>query len=182
MDTAMENRPGAAIGVLLAGLQAGTVGTLWMLAWMGLSASWKHLSFWTFENLLATSFYGNGALEPGFGTHTVSGMALAIAIYTALGAAFAVAAGRRRMSRLRLLLLGMLFGVCWYYLSFRLLWKGVVPLVAMLHPVQPTLVGHLIYGAAIGRFPAYMRQAGQAAPAGTAGEPAPAAEEPKAPR
>jgi len=163
MDTATESRPESTVVVLLAGLQAGMTGTLWMLAWMGISSSWKRLSFWTFENLMATAFYGGSALEPGFSSRTVSGAALAIVIYTALGAAFAIAT-KRPMPRVRVLLLGILFGVSWYYLSFRLLWKGAMPLVAMLHPTQPTLFGHLIYGATLGRMLPRCRTGPQACP------------------
>jgi hypothetical protein len=141
---------------MIAGLQAGMVGALVMLGWMGVSAVWSRLSFWTAENLFASAFYGTRALNPGFSSRTVSGLALYLVIYSSLGAVFSAAA-KLRLPRLRVLLLGILFGICWYYLSFRLLWRGVMPLVALLHPEQPTIVGHVIYGALIGRFPAYIR-------------------------
>ena len=31
-----------------------------------------------------------------------------------------------------------------------------MPVVALLHAPQPTAVGHLIYGAILGRYPAYL--------------------------
>jgi hypothetical protein len=158
MDTAPERgRPGA-LAALLCGLQAGMLGVLWMLAWLGVSALWQRLSFWTPENLMAAAFYGAGALRGGFSSRAVSGMALYLVLYSALGALFALAA-RERWTRTRTVLAGMLFGLGWYYLSYRLIWKGVMPLAAMLHPERATIAGHLLYGAVLGRFPEHQRPA-----------------------
>lgn len=139
---------------MLAGLQAGMTGTLWMLAWMGFAAKWKRLSFWTAENLFATAFYGDAALVPGFSVRTISGLALYILIYSTLGALFALL-WRRSMPRTRVVLLGILFGAGWYYVSFHLLWRAAMPLVTLLHPERVTLIGHVVYGAMLGRYPLY---------------------------
>ena len=34
-----------------------------------------------------------------------------------------------------------------------------MPLAALLYPERPTMIGHLIYGAILGRFPVYQRGA-----------------------
>ena len=52
--------------------------------------------------------------------------------------------------------LGIFFALCWYYLAFRVLWKSAIPLVSLLHAERPTLLGHLIYGTFVGRYPAYL--------------------------
>jgi hypothetical protein len=75
--------------------------------------------------------------------------------------------------RLRLTLTGILFGIGWYYLSFHGLWKAAAPLVALLHVESVTLWGHLLYGAMLGRYPAY---AARRAPAEQAAETALAAD------
>lgn len=155
MDTATEGRPARALTASLAGLQAGMIAVLGMLAWMGVSAVWKRLSFWTAENLLATFFYGDAALAPGFSTRTVSGLALFLMLYSLLGAFFAVVM-RRRLPPARLALAGIFFGLCWYYVSYRMIWRSVMPLVALLHPEQPTLIGHALYGAVLSLFPHYL--------------------------
>jgi hypothetical protein len=155
MGTATETRTEWAMPPLLAGLQAGMTGALAMLAWMGVSALWKHVSFWSWENLFATAFFGGAALHPGFSFRTVSGTALWLVLYRVLGAAFAAATGRR-YPRTRVMLLGVAFGVAWYYVSFGLLWRSAMPLVALLHPVRPTIIGHVIYGMLVGRFPEYL--------------------------
>jgi hypothetical protein len=163
MDTASERAGAGPLSALLAGLQAGMQGVLWMLAWLGVYAAWQRLSFWTPENLMATAFYGSGALRRDFSGRTISGMALYLLLYSTLGALFALAL-RARRTRPRTILLGVLFGLCWYFLSYRLIWKRVMPLAALLYPERPTMIGHLIYGAILGRFPAYQRRAEEAQP------------------
>jgi hypothetical protein len=152
----------------LAGLQAGMMATLAMLLWMGISAVWQQRTFWTSENLLATTFYGSRALHNGFSTSTFSGLALYLLLYSTLGCFFAYGAGKRAPSP-RLALTGIATGLGWYYLSFHLLWRAVGPLVPILHAVTPTVLGHMIYGAGIGRFPRFL----PAAPVGPQPEPAP---------
>ncbi len=94
MTAAMENRPPGKITAFLAGLQGGMVGILCMLAWLGVSASWLRRSFWTSENLVAGAFYGDAAVQRGFVAGSVSGAALYILVYTALGGLFAAAVPR----------------------------------------------------------------------------------------
>jgi hypothetical protein len=142
------------ISLFLAGLEAGMIASLCYLAWMGGTAVLQRRSFWTAENLMASVFYGDSAIRRGFGTITISGIALYVGLYSLLGAMFAMAA-RDRMPRLRLTLSGILFGIGWYYLSFHLIWKGVAPLVPLLHVEGTTLWGHAIYGAMLGRYPAF---------------------------
>ncbi len=155
MEPANENRRSGRFFLLLAGLQAGMLGVCWMLAWLGVSAAWQRRSFWTAANLMASVFYGGNAIRSGFSARTLSGLALYLLIYSTLGALFAVALGRR-LSRLRVLLVALAFALGWYYISFRLLWKGVMPLVAQLHTGRSTVLGHLIYGTFLSRYPAYL--------------------------
>ena len=171
MDTAMENPRATALQAILAGLQGGMLGACWMLAWFGISAEWEQRSFWTAENLMASAFYGDAAIRTGFAGKTMTGAALYLLIYSILGALFAAVVADR-LPRFRVVLLGILFAMGWYYFSFRLLWKSVMPLVALLHSSQPTALGHAIYGAVLGRYPVYLPRK-EAAPAAEipAGEP-----------
>ena len=59
---------------------------------------------------------------------------------------------RDRFTRMRIFLLSLVFALGWYYLSFRLLWRSVMPLVSLLHVEGTTAFGHLIYGAVLGRY------------------------------
>jgi hypothetical protein len=157
MDAATESSRPPALSAFLAGLQGGMVGVLCMLAWLGISATWQQRSFWTAENLMATVFYGNRAIRSGFAGETVSGLAVYVALYSLLGALFA-ALLRDRLPRLRTFLLALVFALGWYYLSFRVLWRSAMPLVALLHVQGTTAFGHLIYGAVLGRYPAHWRK------------------------
>jgi len=155
MEAAANPPPSASLDRFLAGLQAGMLGVLWMLAWMGVASAFERRSFWTPENLFATALHPDAGLT-GFGFSTLSGMALYLLLYSALGAAFAVAVTLRPLSQLRLNLLAILFGLAWYFASFQGLWKIAAPLVFFLQPTQSTIFGHLIYGALLGRFHSYL--------------------------
>jgi hypothetical protein len=154
MDGATESRGARWLSAGSAGLQAGMLGVWWMLMWLGLSDVWQRRGFWTAENLMASAFYGERAIRSGFALRTVPGLALYLALYSLLGALFAAAVGDR-IPRLRVVLVSMAFGLSWYYFSFRLIWRSLLPLVALLHSAQSTAVGHLVYGAVLGRYPAY---------------------------
>jgi hypothetical protein len=159
MDSANDSVPADPLPVLLAGIHAGVTGTLGMLAWFGLSAAWQRRSFWTAANLLASTFYGDAAIHAGFARSTVTGVALYLVLYGILGACFAIAV-RSRVRGAGLALLGIVFAVGWYYLSFGVIFKKVSPLVALLHMERSTIVGHIIYGGLLGRFPAYVGRGG----------------------
>ena len=149
------SKPPGRFSFFLAGLQAGMLAVLWMLAWMGFTAMWQRRSFWTSENLLATTFYGGAAVRDGFTASTASGLALYLLVYSTLGGLIAAAVGLRLGPR-RLLLASIAAALGWYYISFHYVWKPVSPLIPLLHAVRPNLVGHIIYGAFLARFPNYL--------------------------
>jgi hypothetical protein len=82
----MGRRPASALAVFLAGLQAGMIAVLWMLAWMGVSAMWQRRSFWSAENLMASVLAGSPAIRNGFRRHNERNRAHLL-IYSRLGAA-----------------------------------------------------------------------------------------------
>ncbi len=157
MTAAMESRPPGRTAAFLAGLQGGMVGILCMLAWLGVSASWLRRSFWTSEDLLATAFYGDAAVQRGFVPGSVSGAAIYILIYAALGGLFAVLF-QTQERQVRVLLLSLAFSMGWYYLSFHVLYRSVLPLVYLLHAERPMVLGHLVYGTFLSRFQNYQRE------------------------
>ncbi len=154
MTAAMEKRPPGRLAAFLAGLQSGMVGVLCMLAWLGISASWVRRGFWSDENLLASAFYGEAAIGRGFAPSTFFGLSLYLLIYTLLGGLFALAF-RGQERPLRVLLLSVAFSVGWYYISFRVLYRTLLPLVYLLHPERPMVLGHLVYGTFLSRYSVY---------------------------
>jgi hypothetical protein len=169
MDAVTESRSATALlPALLAGLEAGMVGALWMLAWLGISSVWQQGGFWAPENLMSTAFDRNASLAAGFTASTCAGLALYLSIYSLLGVIFALGV-RDRAPRTRVMLLGVIFALAWYYFSFRWMFKSAMPLVALLHVERPTVLGHLVYGTILGRYPLYLHR--------LVGTPAPALEE-----
>jgi len=169
MDAATETPRASATTALLAGLQSGILGVFWMLLWLGWSATWQQRSFWTAENLMSSAFYGSRAVRSGFASPTVSGLALYFVLYGLLGAVFAVIV-RDRFPRTRTFLLGMVFALAWYYVSFRLIWRSLMPLVALLHVERTTAAGHVLYGAILGSYPRYFKTKGRSGAVETAPE------------
>jgi hypothetical protein len=153
-----DARPGelGALEALLAGLQSGMLGALTMLGWLAAASVYYRRSLWTVPNLLASTFHGEAALRSDFTRTTFSGIALHLMIYATLGAVFGLLVGHRT-TRLRIALLGVIYAMGWYYLSFGALWKSVNPLVPLYVPDRPMIVGHLIYGGLLGRVPVYLR-------------------------
>jgi hypothetical protein len=155
MEAAKGKPANGAFSASLAGLEAGMVGVLWMLAWLAVSAAWQRRSIWTSENLMASLFYGSSAIRRGFASQTLSGLAVYLLIYSLLGALVA-ALVRDRLPRLRTTLVCIAAALAWYYLSFHLIWRSISPLVTLLHVERATLVGHLLYGVLLGRYPQYL--------------------------
>jgi len=178
--TTTDTRRAGALSWFLAGLQSGMQGVLAMLAWLGISAAWQQRSFWTSENLMASLFYGNRAIHSGFAGSTVSGLAVYLLVYSLLGGWLALLV-RERVNRLRVLLLSLVFALVWYYVSYRLIWKAVAPLIALLHVERATVLGHLVYGTLLARYPVYLHPPRPRPPATappSTPPPAPAAEPP----
>jgi hypothetical protein len=176
MDTAAESRAPGAFSALLAGLQAGMLGGLAMLTFLGIGSVWYGRTFWTPENLLASSHYGDAAIRNSFSDCTAFGIGVYLFSYPLIGAAFA-AAVQERLTPLRLTLAGAVFGVAWYFLTFHWFWGLWTPLVGLLHPVRYTVLGHVLYGVVLARYPLYMEgRASMQAAAGGSAQPYPHAE------
>jgi hypothetical protein len=152
MDGPHESRSARSLDAFLAGLQAGTLGTLWMLAWSGMGSAFVRRSFWMPEDLLATVLHPRSGIAVDFGWSTISGLALYVVIYGLLGAGFAVAARRVPMRRARTTLLALIWALVWYYILFHFAWKTISPPIALLDLTRATVVGHLIYGLVLARF------------------------------
>jgi len=155
MNASTAHRPANPLAVFLAGLQAGMIGICCMLAWLGLSSKGQGRSFWTAENLIATVFHGDTAIRRGFGSTTLSGVALYLLVYSLLGAAFAMTV-RNRFTSLGTSLLGVLVSVGWYYVWFRAAVQNLMPLVWLLHAESSTAFGHVIFGSVMARYPSYL--------------------------
>src|SRR5262249_9452431 len=100
-------------------------------------------------NLLGSTFYGPHALVAGSNRATLAGIALHIVLTGSVGAAFGVFAPER-LPRRRLVLLGILAGVVWSFLSNTLLWQLLNPLLPGYMPHPATTASYALFGACLG--------------------------------
>ena len=137
----------------LAGLEAGMLGALLMLAWLMLSSAWNRRSVWIVPNLFATTFYGPEAYGGVFHKTTWSGIALLLAIYGLGGAIWGIVWGDER--RRFLVLLGAATGFAVYLLLFDVIWKHVNPLFSIYAPYGRLRIAHVLWGMMLARSPQY---------------------------
>lgn len=144
--------------LVLAGIQAGVAGALFLLGYLALDSKWHGRSVWTVPNLLASTFYGESAYRQGFGSRTSSGVALFVVLYGLLGALFGLVM-RDHSTRARTFVFGLIYATAWFFLSFSWLWKFINPIIIIYNPDRAMLIGHLLYGGILGtRFPQYLRE------------------------
>ena len=155
MTSANEDASGWSLRHLLAGIEAGVTGTVAMLLLSMAGSAVSRRTIWTLPNLLATTFYGDGAYRFGFQHSTWAGLALLFVVYALLGGVWGLAI--RDDSRARMLFLGAAFGVAVYYLLFQYLWKSVNPLVPLYAQDGNLRAGHLLWGLCLARAPRYAR-------------------------
>jgi hypothetical protein len=118
MDAATQSETAKLrLATFLAGLEGGTVGVLWMLAWLGVSSVWQQRSFWAPENLMATAFDRNSTWRRFLPGHVRRPGAVRADLQRARRGIL-VGGARSRAAR-RVMLLAVIFAVAWYYFSFR---------------------------------------------------------------
>ena len=139
---------------LVAGLELGTLGGLAILVWLAVYSVLRLHSAWAFANLLGTAFYGERALNRGFGMAAVSGSALELISAGVAGVLFALWGGR--LGR-RVLLGAVVWGLVWYYLSFRWFWNHWNPIVLLYSPDRTVLLGHVLLGICLAGVPRVAR-------------------------
>src|SRR5216683_2488827 len=79
------------INLVMAGVEAGVLGGLFMMAWMATLSLLQGRSIWSIPNLFASTFYGEAALRRGFRWTSLSGVALQVIVSGAAGLLFGFA-------------------------------------------------------------------------------------------
>jgi hypothetical protein len=147
----------------LGGLETGVSGALAMLAWLAVASIWYRRTVWWIPNLFASAFYGGPAILYRFTKYTAAGIALDVFVYGALGCGFGLV-WRAERGGARLLWTGMAVGLAAWYLLFRVVWSGVSPTAHLYTPDRQILIGNIIYGLMLTRFPKRAARLEQAAP------------------
>ncbi len=140
----------------LAGIEAGILGGAAMFVWLAASSVLDMQSVWVVPNLLGSTLYGRPVLQRGFGWVTVSGLGLHLFVSGLIGLVFGLWIGDSR-NRLRVVLLGILTGLVWYYFSQVLFWRKLGVFATIYSPPRPMLLGHVLFGFVLGWFPSGLR-------------------------
>jgi hypothetical protein len=142
----------------LAGIEAGVLGGLAMLCWMVAAAIVERRPLWAIPSVLGAAFYGSRAFEPGFGAPALAGLALLVFTAGLLGLAFGLLVGDS-FNRPRVVLLGVLSGLAWFYLSRAVIGYRTGILGLLSAPPGATVLGHVLYGLVLGGYPGRLRSA-----------------------
>jgi hypothetical protein len=156
MYAANASRSRLSLRHALAGLEAGVLGTLFMLGWIMLASTFNRRSVWLVPNLFASTIYGADAYRNEFLRSSLWGVALFIAIYGGLGILWGCVC--RDEARPRLTLYGAIFGIFVYYILFDLVWRRVNGLIFLYAPTQQLIVGHILWGMILARSPKFARR------------------------
>ena len=136
---------------LLRGIEAGIVGGVLMLALFILGSLLRGRVWWEIPNVLGSTFYGSRAFRSGVSMATLSGTALHFVITGCVGALFGLACGGIR-ERKRLVLLGLVAGMIWYYLGVAVFWSRINPWVPVFSSKPIAILSHALFGACLGRM------------------------------
>ena len=120
-----------------------------MLGLLAAASMWSRHVWWEIPNLLGSTFYHTRAFYSGPGRVTLAGGALQLTISGVIGGTFGAICGNVR-SRHRLMLLGTLTGVGWFYLANAVLWPRVNPMIPLYWPEPAGVLSHVLFGACLG--------------------------------
>jgi hypothetical protein len=139
----------------LAGIQAGVLGALALLACVMVGSLWDHRSIWVVPNLFATTFFGDNAYRNQFLRTSWTGVALLLVVYGALGMIWGLVWRDKRKPWLSLY--GAIAGIVVYFALYGYFWNHANPLVTLYAPDRQLEVGHVLWGIVLARSPKYAR-------------------------
>lgn len=149
-----QHTHGGLVARVSAGLEAGTLAGLGMLAWIMTSAWVQNQSFWTIPNLLAYTFHGARMYRPDFVWRTWSGLAFHILFAAALGILFALVLPRTLRPG-GAAIFGVMYSLALYAVAGVWFWDRInAPM--HVYARQPfMLAGYMLYGVLLGSVPLF---------------------------
>ena len=176
MDPATQSGTGLRLRHAVAGLQAGVLGALVMLACLMVGSLLNRRSIWVTPNLFATTFYGAGVYYNEYARTAWAGIALLVVVYGGLGLLWGCAWREERKPWLAVY--GAIFGMVVYLVLFDFVWKHLNGLVVLYAPSSQLEFGHALWGMILARSPRYSRQIAERMQDPAAGDQTPEAVEP----
>jgi hypothetical protein len=156
MDAANQSGSRLRLRHALAGLEAGVLGAMILLACLMIGSLWDRRSIWVAPNLFSTTFYGIRAYNNHFLRMSWAGVALIIAIYGGLGSLWGCV--WRDDRRRGLTFYGALTGIAVYFLFFHFVWKHANALLILYAPNLQLEIGHVLWGMVLARSPRFARR------------------------
>jgi hypothetical protein len=153
-----SHAPGSRLSLrhALAGLQAGVLGVVLMLACLMLGSVLNGRSIWVVPNLFTTLIFGSSVYRNEYLNTSWAGVAILIAIYGILGTIWGMI--WREQRRPGLTAIGAITGLVVYYLFFHFIWFHVAPVITLYAPDRQFELGHLLWGMALGKSPGFARK------------------------
>ncbi len=141
----------------LAGLQAGVMGALLIVACLMIGSLWNGRSIWVVPNLFATTFFGsevyrNQVLRTSMDRYCAD----CRRIRQLLGVVWGYAYWRDQRKRW-LGFYGAVAGLCVYFFLYDFLVRHVNPLITLYAPDRQLQLGHLLWGIVLARSPLFAR-------------------------
>jgi hypothetical protein len=155
-ETAPSSSHGPELRHALAGLQAGVLGAILIVACLMIGSLWNGRSIWVVPNLFATTFYGSDVYRDQMLRTSWTGIALIVAIYGLLGVLWSCIWRDERGRWIGLY--GAIAGLCVYFLFYDFLWRHINPLITLYAPDRQLQTGHLLWGFVLARSPLYARR------------------------
>jgi hypothetical protein len=136
----------------LAGLETGVLGGVGLLAWLCAGSLIAGNPIWWGPVRLATAAFGSGVSGGGFLPAGVVGAALQLVAAGLVGTLFGLCM-RARWALQRVVLIGLLFGLGWYYLGYEVLLRRFGLGMHGVAGRRSLLVAHLFFGLVLAAYP-----------------------------
>jgi hypothetical protein len=140
----------------LAGIETGVLGGVLVIAWYA-AVSWLEGDpAWTVPARLAAAIYGPGVAHAGRLMAAAAGAALEVSAAGILGGLFGLLMRAQWCAR-RALPLGLLLGLGWYYVGYRILPRELGWAAASVFSLRSALLAHLAFGLFLAAYPRFLR-------------------------
>ncbi|HVW83521.1 MAG TPA: hypothetical protein VHB50_02525 [Bryobacteraceae bacterium] len=156
MDAANAGKTRVALRHVLAGLEAGVLGALWMFVWLILGSAWSRRSVWALPNLFATTFFGPDVYRNQYLGSSWTGVALLLTTCGLAGMLWGML--WRDNPKPWLALAGALTGLMVYFLLFDIILRRTNPLIFLYAPDRQLQIAYVFWGLALARSPRYSRR------------------------